>query len=404
VGTNVGPRRHPVNKLTAVSVRALKRPGRYADGGGLYLRIKPSGRKVWVWRGTVQGRRRDIGLGSVQTVSLADARERARLARAAARLGHDPRPEPPTPRPVVPTFHEAAVSVHESHAAGFTNPKHKAQWIASLERYAVPVIGSRPISDVTAGDVLRVVEPIWIGKRETASRVLQRIRTILDWAKAHGYRPDNPADDLEQVLPRVRKTVRHMPALPWVDLPACIVSVQGANANDTTRAALEFLVLTASRTGEVRGAQWSEIDLATATWAIPANRMKAHKEHRVPLSARAVAILRAQRASAGTSPYVFPGRSGARPLSNMSMAKLLARLGYAPDVATVHGMRSTFRDWAADCTNFPRSVVEACLAHVVENKVEAAYYRSDVFKKRRALMTKWATHCLSATRGSDKKA
>lgn len=379
--------RHPHQRLTARGV-ATRGPGRHADGNGLYLFVDPSGARRWVVRTVINGKRSDIGLGSAQLVPLADARVEAARLRRMARSGGDPLAERRRERRKRLTFKEAAKLVHESHAATFKNDKHKAQWLSSLDAYIFPAFGTRPLDAIDSADVLKALTPIWNTKPETAQRVKQRVKVVFDWAKASGYRTgDNPVEGLTRVLPKARKTAAHHPALPYADVPAFLESLRGLEAGRATKLAFEFLILTAARTSEVIGARWEEINREAKTWTVPADRIKAGREHRVPLSGRCLEILDAAAELADGGPYVFPGRSPKAPLSNMVFLMLLRRLERT-DI-TAHGFRSSFRDWAAERSNAPSAVVEAALAHVVRNKTEAAYFRSDLFERRRKLMDAW---------------
>jgi integrase len=381
-------RAHPEKALTAVHVRNIKTPGKYCDGNGLYLVVDPSGAKRWMVRTVILGKRCDIGLGSARLVSLAEAREEAVRIRRSARDGENPLAERRRAALVVPTFREAAETVHNAHAATFKNEKHKAQWLASLQADVFPVLGDMRVSAIQSGDVLKVLSPIWTTKPETARRLKQRIKVVLDWAKASGYRAgDNPVDGITRVLPKVRKAAIHHAALPYARVPAFIEQLRNSDAGEVTRLAFEFLILTAARTSEVIGAQWSELDDEAHTWTIPGVRIKAGREHRVPLSGRCLEILTLAKQFSGDSPFVFRGRTAKAPLSNMAFLMLLRRL--KRNDITAHGFRSSFRDWAAEKTRFPRHVCEAALAHVVNDKTEAAYFRSDVFEQRRALMQAW---------------
>jgi integrase len=382
-------RAHPDKALTAVHVRNIKKPGKYCDGNGLYLVVDDSGAKRWMVRTVVLGKRCDIGLGSVRLVSLAEAREEALRIRRKARDGEDPLAERRRATLVVPTFKEAAEKVHEQQAATFKNDKHKAQWLASLKADVFPTLGHLRVSVIQSGDVLKVLSPIWTTKPETARRLKQRMKVVFDWAKASGYRTgDNPVDGITKVLPKVRHAATHHPALAYAQVPAFLQQVRECDAGEVTRLAFEFLILTAARTSEVVGARWEEIDEEARTWTIPGMRIKAGREHRVPLSARCLEILEGAKRLVGGSPFVFPGRTAQAPLSNMAFLMLLRRLKRG-DI-TAHGFRSSFRDWAAERTRFPRSVCEAALAHVVKDKTEAAYFRSDLFEQRRELMDLWA--------------
>ena len=387
--------KHPEKALTAVRINALKQPSRYADGNGLYLVVEPSGNKRWLLRTVVQGRRRDIGLGGFTLVTLAEARAKALAYRKVARDGGDPLAERRQAQATVPTFSEAAEQVHESHKASWRNPKHAAQWINTLKTYAYPHIGSHRVNTLGTPDILRVLSPIWLTKPETARRVRQRIGTVLDWAKAAGYRTgENPVEGVERGLPRQAERAQHHAALPYDDVPAFVAKLRGSEQGDIARLAFEFLILTAARTGEVIYATWSEIDEAQALWTVPAARMKAGREHRVPLSRRALGILREAKLLAVNSSYIFPGRSITKPLSNMAFLMGLRRLKLP---ITAHGFRSAFRDWAAETTNVPREIAEMALAHAVENRTEAAYLRSDLLAKRRELMEQWSAFVEAGT-------
>jgi integrase len=385
--------KHPDKALTAVGIRALKKPGRYADGNGLYLKVTESGAKRWELRTVVRGKRCDIGLGGLKLVSLAEAREVARKYRAIARSDGDPIAEKHLGRRVVPTFKEAAETVHNEHAKAWKNAKHSDQWISTLKAYAFPVFGDHRIDQVQTPDILKALTPVWLAKPETARRVRQRIKTVLDWAKAAGFRSgDNPVDDINKALPRQPDRRGHFAALPYAEVPAF---VRRLHEDEPTSASLafEFLILVAARTGEVLDAKWSEIDLDQATWTIPARRMKAGREHRVPLTSRCLELLGQAKLLAAGSEYLFPGRSNKKPMSNMVLLMILRRL---QSDCTVHGFRSAFRDWASERTNFAREICEAALAHIVKDKTEAAYRRGDLFDKRRDLMAAWANFLCSA--------
>jgi integrase len=387
--------RRPEKALTAQFVRNVTKPGKHFDGHGLYLRVEKSGKKFWVQRIVVRGRRREIGLGSVSLVPLSEARAKALENHKLARSGGDPL-QAKREAKEVPTFEEAARKVHELHKPTWGNPKHAAQFISTLETYAFPVVGKLSISTVNTADVLKVLSPIWTSKSETARRVRQRIGTIMEWAVAQGWRQDNPADAISHALPKQPRAKVHRKALPYSEVAGCIETVKASKAGLSTKLALEFLILTAARSGEVRGAKWDEIDwgdgatpATCATWEIPASRMKAKKPHRVPLSQRAVEILEEAEKLADGSELVFPGTRQGRQLSDMTLSKLVKELGFDADV---HGFRTSFRTWAQERTNFPREVQEMALAHVLDNKVEAAYARSDLFEKRRKMMESWAQY------------
>jgi len=384
--------KHPDKALSPIKARTESTPGRYADGNGLYLVVEPSGSRHWILRTVVNKKRRDIGLGSFQLISLAEAREEARRMRKIARGGGDPLAERRAERRVTPTFETAATTVHESLKESWENPKHSAQWITTLRDYAFPFFGQKQIDQIESADVLKALSPIWIKKQETARRVLQRIRSVFDWAKASGYRSgDNPVDGITKVLPKQNAVSTHHAALPYVGISKFIKALRKTDAGAPARLALEFTILTAARTNESLGAPWEEIDIKKKTWTIPANRMKAKLEHRVPLSSRCIAILKEARALSDGKSYIFPGRVDGKPLSNMVFLMLLRRM--KRDDITAHGFRSTFRDWAAEKTNIPSAVCEAALAHKLQDKTEAAYNRTDLFDKRRELMNMWAEFC-----------
>ncbi|MDE2864017.1 MAG: integrase arm-type DNA-binding domain-containing protein [Gemmatimonadota bacterium] len=379
--------RHPHNRLSAAFVRSAP-PGRHCDGNGLYLYVKKTGTRSWIQRLVVRGRKREIGLGSVVLVSLAEAREQALANRKLARAGGDPMAE--KRRSVgVPTFAEAARRVIEQKRAGWRSPKTPRLWTRSLEMYAFPRLGKLPVSEITSADVLETLSPIWHARPKVARSVRLRIRTVLEWAVAMDWRKDNPCDRLLPVLGPQHDVVTHRKALPHGEVAAAIAKVRSAKPGKVDTLAFEFLVLTAARGGEVRGAVWSEIDQGAGVWTIPASRTKTAKEHRVPLSGRALEVLDgARQLDGGSSPIVFVNERG-KPLTRKRPGRLLLSCGIS---AVPHGFRSSFRDWAAEKTDHPREVVEAALAHVVQNKVEAAYMRSDLFERRQTLMEEWAAY------------
>jgi len=404
------------NALTPLSVKSAK-PGRHADGGGLYLQVKPSGARSWVYRATVAGKVRYIGLGSAagaDAVPLAKARELARQKASEAAAGNIPvsdrkrraqeaKAAEQASRLAGTTFRDVADAYISLNEGGWKNDKHRQQWRNTLETYAYPHFGDIPVGEVGTEHVMAALKPIWTTKPETASRVRGRIENILDAAKVEGLRTgENPArwrGHLDKVLPkRARHTRGHHAAMPYSSVPGFmerLVECEGIGAR-----ALEFTILTAARSGETLGARWSEIDLEAAVWTVPAERMKAGKVHTVPLSPRAVAILREVQPlnkKGGADAPLFPASHGGA-LSGMAMAMQLRRL--VPGV-TVHGFRSSFRDWAAECTSFSHEVCEMALAHTIGNKAEAAYRRGALFMKRRKLMDAWANYCAagSATEG-----
>ena len=378
-------------RLSVRFVATIAQPGRYGDGrgsGGLSLLVKHTARghlaKSWAQRISIDGRQRNLGLGSWPHVSLAEAREKCALNLAARRRG-----ELVTGRKrTVPTFEEAVEKVIAVHRAGWKDgSKSEKDWRATLRDYAVPKLGGRPVNRINTADVMAVLLPIWNEKRVTARRVRQRVGAVMRWAVAQGYREDNPAGEaIGAALPKNGVRPEHLPALPYTEVAEAIETVRGSGAYPATALAFEFLVLTACRSGEVRGARWEEMDLETREWRIPPERMKAGREHRVPLSAGALAVLRAARGLADGSGPVFPSPRGG-PLSELAISKMVRDLGVG---AVPHGFRSSFRDWAAECTDAPREVCELALAHVNTNRIEAAYRRTDLFERRRALMEQWA--------------
>lgn len=380
--------RHPEKALTAVKVRSLTKPGRYGDGNGLYLIVDPSNAKRWMLRTVVRGRRRDIGLGGVQLVSLAEARETAVSYRKIARSGGDPLEERRRAAREIPTFEEAARQVHATHQGSWKNAKHAQQWINTLTRYTFPTIGMQRVDQIGAPEILNVLSPIWLTKPETARRVRQRIGTVLDWAKTAGHRSgENPIAGIGKGLPKQPVAKKHHAALPYDEVPGFVARLRESGLAETTRMAFEFLILTAGRTGEVVGARWEEVNLEDKIWTVPAARMKAGREHRVPLSSTAFEILRRAELMPANTGFIFPGQKPEKPISNMAFLMALRRMMIP---VTAHGFRSTFRDWAAERTSFPREVCEMALAHTIRDKSEAAYRRGDLLEKRRDLMEAWS--------------
>lgn len=372
-------------------------PGRHGDGRGLFLYVKPSGARSWVLRYQVQGRRRDLGLGSFPDVTLAMARNRAIEARRMIADGEDPIAKKQQAKPK--TFKDAALELIESKRPGWKNAKHAAQWTSTLETYAFPKLGQVQVTKIETADVISALTPIWSTKPETANRVRQRIEAVLDYASALGIRSgDNPArwrGHLDHLLPKPTKVraVKHHPALPHADIADFMEQLE--ERDGVAALALAFTILTAARSGETRGATWSEIDLNAKVWTIPASRMKAGKEHRVPLTAATLAILGDKR---DDEKLIFESEAKpGKPISDMSMTAVLRRM--EREDITVHGFRSTFRDWAGETTGFPREVIEAALAHGIKDKAEAAYARSDLFDKRRMLMAAWSEKVLTKGQG-----
>jgi len=390
------------NALTPLAVKNAK-PGRHADGGGLHLLVKESGARSWVYRFMLNGKSRDVGLGAAgrDGISLSQARDARDALRLKVKSGIDPLEErqreaaealaaAQAAQVAGMTFKAVAETYIGANEGSWRNDKHRQQWKNTLATYVYPVIGELPVADVGTAHVLQILEPIWKDKAETASRVRGRLETILDAAKARGYRDgENPArwrGHISQILPaRSRLTRGHHKAMAYEAIPAFVGALHNRQA--VAALALEFTILTAARTGEVIGAKWDEVDLDKAIWTIPASRMKAGKEHRVPLSPRAAEILEAAQDLGGE--WVFPAADGGK-LSSMAMTMLLRRM--ETDV-TVHGFRSGFRDWSAECTGYAHEVAEMALAHTIENKVERAYRRGDLFDKRRRLMDDWAIYC-----------
>ena len=401
-----------MGNLSVRAIEALTQPRDYGDGAGLYIQVKATGRKSWVLRYKVARKTRWMGLGSFPEVSPDDAREAAGEARKLLRAGKDPlvvRQDKANAKAAAEaaakasqqadenTFAKVAALYIAARQVAWTNPKHAWQWSATVERHVNPVIGDRPVAEVNTNDVLRVLEPIWNVMPETASRVRGRIEAVLDYAKVRGWRTgDNPAlwrGHLKLALPSPAKVaaVVHHPALPWQEVAAFMVALSGRDS--VAARALRFTILTAARTGETLGATWGEVDVAKALWVVPAARMKARKEHRIPLSDAALDVLRevaALRASDDPGEPIFPGLMPGKPLSNMVMLMLLRRM--KREDLTVHGFRSTFRDWVAEATSHQREIAEAALAHVVGG-VEGAYQRGDLLEKRRLLMDAWSAFC-----------
>ncbi|MEH6714814.1 tyrosine-type recombinase/integrase [Parasphingorhabdus flavimaris] len=379
-----------MKKLTATKIKNLKEPGKYSDGDGLTLILTAPMKGRWNLRVQINGRRRDIGLGAFGIVSLAEARDAVFLIRKDIQNGLDPVAERQKAKLVIPTFKEAAIKVHEENRKGWKNGKHQKQWIRTLEKYVFPKIGNRLVNDIEGPVIRDVLSPIWLDKPETARRVKQRIGVVLDWSYANGFRStEAPLRSVGRGLPKQPKKDGHFAAMPYEEVPAFLQSLR--SKQNVSRLALEFLILTATRSGEVRGAEMGEIDIDNRLWTIPAERMKMGKVHAIPLTDSALDVLRrVEPFFAPVSNLIFPGKNVKRPLSDMTLLKVLkiASLPY-----TVHGFRSSFRDWVAEQTSYPGEVAEAALAHSVANKVEAAYRRTDYLEKRRDLMRDWEQFC-----------
>lgn len=388
-----------VEKLTPLAVGKLTKPGYYGDGAGLWLQVSPSGSKSWIFRFTLTGKQREMGLGAVHTVNLTEARAKAKECRQLLLEGKDPldarrsiKQAEALERAKAMTFDQCAEAYIAAHRASWKNAKHADQWASTIATYASPIFGSLPVAEIDTGLVVKALGAIWESKTETATRLRGRIEKILDWATVSKYRQgENPArwrGHLENLLANPNKIakVEHHAALPWREIGGFMVSLR-EQAGVAARA-LEFAILTAARSGEVRGATWAEIDLDAGLWIIPAERMKMGKEHRVPLVAAATSLLKGLPRE---GELVFPGAKENTALSDMSLTAVLRRMKRT-DI-TVHGFRSTFRDWCAESTNFPREVCEHALAHSLPDKVEAAYRRGDLLDKRVQLMKAWADYC-----------
>ncbi len=377
--------------LSATRVKALAEPGRYSDGGGLHLYISKAGRKSWVLRITIDGRRRDIGLGAFPSVSLAKARGRAGDHREAVADGRDPLADKRAA--AIPTFREAACAVHEANIPRWRCAKHIAGWMQSLERHAMPTLANTPVDRIDRGAVLQVLTPIWTARPETARRVRQRMRTVFRWAMAHGFTETNPAGEVIggglSHMPKVKACFRF---LPFQETGSALETIEGCHASSPAKLCFRFLILTASRSGEARGATWDEVDLQGRVWRIPSERMKAGMAHRVPLSKQVLDVLEKASALRDDSGLAFPSplKQGFQ-MSDMTLTKILRSTGLA-ERATVHGFRSSFKNWALERTDTPWAVSEAALAHVLGNSTEQAYARSDLFDRRRTLMQQWADY------------
>ena len=378
-----------MGRLSASAVKAANVPGRMGDGDGLFLVVKAGGAKSWVCRVQRHGKRRDFGLGSAAKVSLAVARERAREVRSQMELGLDPVFERRKAMGI-PTFREAAAKVLAASKKSWRNAKHEGQWLATMEAYAFPQIGDVKVNDITGPMIRDLLSPIWLTKPETARRVRQRVGAVLDWAYASGYRDtEAPMRAITKGLPRQPRQDNHFAAMPYDKVAAFITRLR--KKESFSRLALQFAILTAARSGEVRGATWDEVDLTTGLWTIAAPRMKANREHVVPLTKQALRILkRCAQLRQMDDILVFPGMKHKAPLSDMTLSKLMKEMG---EPYTVHGFRSAFRDWVSEETNHPGDVAEAALAHAIGNKTEAAYRRGNLLEKRRVMMAEWAIYC-----------
>ncbi|WCP13066.1 Prophage integrase IntA [Sphingobium sp. AntQ-1] len=378
-----------MGKLSVTGVKAAKRPGRFGDGDGLFLVVGATGSKSWVCRVQKHGRRRDIGLGSASKVTLSVARDRAREVRTWVELGLDPVFEK-RKASGIPTFREATAKVYAANRKTWRNEKHEGQWLRTLEAFAFPIIGDIRVSEINGPMIRNVLAEIWLTKPETARRLRQRIGAVLDWAFASGYREtEAPMRSITKGLPRQPKKDGHFAAMPYADVAAFMARLR--ERESFSRLALQFAILTAARSGEVRGAAWTEIDVENALWTIPKERMKAQREHVVPLSRPSIRIIeRCSQLRTCECPLIFPGMKGDKPLSDMTLTKLLREM---KQPYTAHGFRSAFRDWASEETDVQGEVAEAALAHMVRDKTEAAYRRGSLLEKRRKLMDDWSTYC-----------
>ncbi len=373
-------------KLNASKVQTAK-TGKHHDGDGLYLVVNSKGNRSWLLRGTLNGKRRAWGLGSARNIALADVREIAADYRKKIRAGINPTEARKLATSSIPTFAEAAQKTYEAKRDGWKNSKHSQQWINTLQTYAFPKIGLLPVDEIDTPEMLRVLQPIWLTKEETARRVRQRLGAVIDFAVVNKWREHRVYIDLlDDALPKQKKRERHHAAIAYADLPNFLATMNDTlKTSSTITNAILFTILTASRSGETRFADWSEINIETATWTIPAERMKTGKEHRVPLSMKALEIL-----GEPSEGYIFKGKKQGCALSDTSLLMPLKRAGLK---FTVHGFRSTFRDWCSEETGFSHEIQEMALAHTIRNRAEAAYRRGDLLEKRRALMDAWATYC-----------
>lgn len=379
----------PRNQLTNLKVKSFKGPGRIGDGGGLWLTAQDSGAKQWSVRFTLDGKRREMGLGSYPIIMLEEAREKTLEARRLVKQGIDPIAEKRRSSSIL-SFAQAAREVHRINAPSWKNAKHGAQFINTLETYTFPHFGDLSIASIQSQHILNALQPIWLSKPETARRVKQRIGKVMEWSMAQGWRVDNPVIAATAGLPKQNAPKNRRKAQPYSEVPALIGAVRASGAAPLTKLAFEYLVLTAGRSGEVRESTWSEVDYTQRLCVIPGERMKSGHEHRVALSGRALQVLEEARAHSDGSDLIFSGSSYGKPLSDATLRKLVRSLGFQVDI---HGFRTSFRTWASEQTDYPREVPEMALAHSVGNAVERAYARTDLLDKRRALMEDWAEYC-----------
>jgi len=385
--------RHKYNRLTDLKIRKLKKAGRYGDGHGLYLVVRPNGSKCWLLRIVINRRRRDISLGGYPAISLTEARVEALKMMGQAKQGLDPILLRRKAKRLIPTFEEAAREVHLNSIPAWKETKAISQWINSLENYAFPKIGSMRVNDVRPPDVISVLAPIWIEKHSTADKVRQRMSRVFDWAKTQEFLTnENPVRGIKQGLPKYEGKVKHFESLSYEEIAQFLIALKSSSQSTNVKLGLEFLILTACRSGELRYAEWSEIDFEKKLWVSPESKMKANREHIVPLTKRCIEILEAIKPISGRGAYIFPSsQNWSKPMSDATLSKAVKKgLGYP---VTVHGFRATFSDWASETTNYPREVIEMALAHSNPNKTEAAYKRGSLLEKRSALMRDWNKFC-----------
>ena len=381
--------KHPSNKLTALSVKKMSATGWHADGNGLYLVIESSGAKRWMQRLVIQGRRRDIGLGSVKIVTLEEARDCAVQYRRIARAGGDPVAERRKAIGSTLTFKETALKVHHLNLPTWDNEKHASQWLSSLENHVFPIIGNKAIGSITSSDIMKVLTPIWVNKPDTAKKIRQRLRTVVKWARAQGhFTGDDPIEIAEAALPKVKQAANHFKSAPFTNIPSIFDQIEQSKLYPSTKFAVQLLILTACRTTEVRESTWDEIDFENKLWRIPAKRMKMNSPHNIPLSDGAIAVLKKAQDLRNDNPLIFPSPLNNRALSSNALLHALQKRLKID--ATIHGMRSAFKDWVAETTNYPNEVSEMALAHSISNQTEAAYRRGELLGKRRSMMQDWS--------------
>ncbi len=386
--------KHVEKALSTVKINRLKAAGWYPDGNGLYLVVSKSGSRRWILRIMVHGKRRDIGLGGHRDVTLAMAREETQRMRRQVLDGLDPIVERKKKKKKISTFDECLMAVHAANAPTWS-PKYANQWLKTVSDNASPKLGSRPMDSITSADIVSVLSPIWVEKDETARRLKQRLHVIFDWARVNldGYENANPVAGVKQGLPKVSREVTHFRSMDYKKIPEFLIALKASSQSINVKLALEFTILTAARSGEIRGANWSEFDRENSLWIRPKDKMKNKKEHKIPLGARCLEILDEIEPISGKSELVFPSSvNWTKQMSDMTLLQALKRLG---ETCTIHGYRSSFRNWTAEKTSYPRDVCEMALAHSLENKVEAAYKRTDLLEKRRLLMKDWEVFLLA---------